>query len=499
MSADPEGDALDREIFHDKHDVATRRRRRVLFLPPWIALAVAAWALAVSRPRDVLGARVIAGPKPPKASALHARVQLFRATPGIENASIVSGVELRVVANGVRGRVDTTDDQGVAEVVIDPPLPPSVDIEAKEDDRYRVVGTIAISSLPEPDPRGGILPVRRNGGAITGDLRVDVAPELGALAPPIAGAIWVRVRDKSGLAIARAIVSTQVDGGVSGDVATRATDGGGLARVPLLPIATPVALTVVAESSGKRGAWSGIVGTVQGAPVPRGDGRLRVGAKAIDLVAPSSHGSAYVDLWQAGVRIAGGRIALEGGFGAFPLPPGVSGVIDVETNGGPLPASAEDLAHAATWPLVIAVDDVDAWGAVAASPRFPERLTPAGTLADYGTAVVASIAFAPPAIPPRAIVSDGLEPELRREAKRGRTVRAAASAAVVGGGLVELGLMLWLGVFRSPVTVADAMRELGESVPAEPSSRRWLGLLMAGVGIIALLFAAMATMAWGIP
>lgn len=498
MTADPEGDALDREIAHDKHEVATRRKRRVLFVPPLFALGIAAWALALSRPRDVMGARAIVGPKPGPNAALHARIQLFRATPGIESASVVNGAELRIVADGARGRIDRTDDQGVAELVIDPPLPPSVTIEAKDGDRYRIVGTIDIAKLADAEPRAGILAVRRHGGAVTGDLRLEVGAELGALAPPIRGAAWVRVTDK-GLAVANAIVTTQVDGGVTGEVAPTKTDAGGRARIPLLPIASPVALTIKADFGEKHGTWSGIVGSVQGAPIPKGDGRLRVGSKTLELLAPSSHGSAYIDVWQSGVRIAGGKISLEGGFGSFPLPDGVSGVIDVETSSGPLPASAEDLGHAATWPLVIATDDVDAWGAISTSPRFPEPQRPAGTLADYGTAVAATIAFSPPSIPPRAIVSDGLPSEMLREGARGRAVRSAATAAVVGGGLIELGLMLWLGVFQNPVTVADAMRELGEDVPKEKPSRRWVGLLLAGIGIVALLFAAMATMTRGMP
>lgn len=499
MSEDREGDALDREIAHDKIDAKARARRRVLFIPPLLALGVAAWALAMSRPRDVYGARVIVGPKPLD-GPLHARVQLFRATPGYEDASVVTGVEVRVLDNGARGRASSTDDRGVSEVVIDAPLPMTVTLEAKIHDRFQPVGSIPIATLPAPDPRRGILDVRRNGGAVTGDLRIDVASELGALAPPVRGAAWIRVRDKKGLAVPNAIVTVQADGGLSGEIAPTKTDAGGLARIPLIPIATPVALTVTAELADKKGSWSGIVGSVMGAPTPRGDGRLRVGQKTLDLISPSTHGSAYIDVWQNGVRIGGGKVALEGGYGSFPLPEGISGVIDVETSPSPHPASADDLAHAATWPLVIAKDDVDAWGAVAASPRFPERLTPAGTLADYGTAVVASIAFAPPAIPPRSIVADGLEPEMKREGRRGKTVRGAASVAVVAGGLAEFGLMLWLGVFGRPPTVADAMRELGEEVPKESESpRRWLGVLLTGIGIVALLFASMAIMAWGMP
>lgn len=500
MSEDPEGDALEREIAHDRLDAKGRRRRLVLFVPPLLALGIAAVALAMSRPHEVYGARAIVGPRP-RASALHARIQLFRATPGEADALVVAGAEVRALGdNGAIGRAETTDDRGIAEVVIDPPLPTSVRLEAKVGDRFHPIGAIPIAALPEPDPRAGLLDVRRSGGAVTGALRVDVAPELGALSPPVRGAAWIRVRNKAGLAVPGALVTVQIDGGVSGEIASKKTDAGGLARVVLDPIATPVALTISAALGEQQGTWSGIVGTVQGAPTPRGDGRLRLGQKSLELVSPSTHGTAYVDVWQGGVRVAGGRVALVGGSGSFPLPDGLSGVIDVETSSGPLPASADDLAHAATWPLVLATDDVDAWGAVRASPRFPDPLTPAGTLADYGTAVAASIAFAPPLIPPRSIVSDGLEPEMRREAKRGKSVRAAASAAVVGGGLLEFGLMLWLGVFARPPTVADAMRELGEDAPEEPkSSRRVLGVLLTGIGIVALLFASMAIMAWGMP
>ena len=42
---DPEGEALDREIAHDRAEVQLRHRRRVLFVPPLVALLVAAWAL----------------------------------------------------------------------------------------------------------------------------------------------------------------------------------------------------------------------------------------------------------------------------------------------------------------------------------------------------------------------------------------------------------------------------------------------------------------------
>lgn len=502
MTEDPEGEALEREIAQDRAELRMRRRRRVLFVPPLLALTVAAWALGVSRPREVFGARVYAGGAPPAGQPLHVRVEVVRAVPGIEGAWSANGLSLRASADGARGRASPTDDRGVSEMTIDAPLPPTVAIEAQlPDGRYQPIGTLKIAELPPPDPTDGRLEVRRTGGATTGELKVSLAPELGALAPPVSGAVWLRVRDAKGAAVPSAAITITAEGGLSGDPPPTVTDAGGLARVPLTPIAAPVVLTAKAEKDGKSGTWSGIVGSVLGAPRPESDGRLLVGSKSIDLIASASHGSAYWDLWQAGVRIAGGRVAFSGGRATVPLPEGLSGVVDLETSSGPFPASADDLSHAATFPLVLAKDDVDAWGTVSVSPRFDEKFPSSGTLASYGTAVAASIAFAHPAIPARALVEDSLNRAVQREFARARTVRRAASAAVVGGGLLELGLMIGLGVLGAPPTVADAMHELGDA-PKPKEDRRGkqlIGILLAGVGIIALIFASLATMAWGLP
>lgn len=499
---DPEGEALEREIAQDRAELRMRRRRRVLFLPPLVALAIAAWALGVSRPREVFGARVYAGGAPPAGQPLRVRVEVVRSVPGVEGAWAATGLTLRPFADGVRGRAEITDDRGISEVVVDAPLPPHVALEAEQPGgRFLPIGSLAIAELRPPDPKDGKLEVRRTGGATTGELKVNVAPELGALAPPVSGAVWIRVRDAKGAPVPGAVLGFQAEGGLAGDPAPAITDAGGLARVPLTPIAAPVVLTAKADKDAKTGSWSGIVGSVLGAPRPVSDGRALLGSKSIDLMASASHGSAYWDLWQGGVRIGGGRLAFAGGRASLPLPDGLSGVVDLETGSGPFPASAEDLGHAATWPLVFAKDDVDAWGTVATSPRFDDRFPSSGTLASYGTAVAATVAFAAPAIPPRVLVEDSLGPTVQREFARCRTVRRAASGAVVGGGLLEIGLMIALGVFGAPPSVADAMHEMGDAPKPKKDDRRGrqlVGILLAGVGIIALLFASLATMAWGL-
>lgn len=502
---DPEGEALEREIAQDRAQERLRRRRWVLFVPPLLALSVAAWALGVSRPREVFGARIYAGGAPGPGQPLRVRVEVVRAVPGSEGAWAATGVTLRPAADGVRGRADPTDDRGISELTIDAPLPPSITLEAQlPDGRFAPIGNLAIAGLKSPDPADGKLEVRRTGGATNGELKVHLAPELGALAPPVAGAVFIRVRDAKGAPVPSASITLQAEGGLSGDPPPAVTDAGGLARVPLTPIAVPVVLTAKAEKDGKSGSWTGIVGAVQGAPRPAGNGLLPIGTKTLDLVASASHSSAYWDLWQGGVRLAGGRVTFAGGHAPLTLPDGLSGVVDLETSAGPFPASADDLAHAATFPLVFAKDDVDAWGTVSTSPRFDEKLPSSGTLASYGTAVAATIAFAHPAVPARVMVEDSLNRTVQREFARARTVRRAASAAVVGGGILELGLMLGLGVLGAPPSVEDAMQELGDEPKKpkkkqDPRGKQLLSILLAGLGIMALIFASMATMAWGLP
>lgn len=499
-SEDREGDALDEEIARDRREESDRKRRRILFAPPLIALAIAAWALGVSRPREVTAARVIAGGRP-SAAPLHVRVQVIRGMPGFESVSPVAGVELRPYASSIVGRAERTDDQGVSEMIIDAPLPPEIAIEANLGGAFRKIGSLSLASLREADPKNGALAVRRTNASQRGELRVDVAPELGALAPPLTSSAWVRVRTSGGLPASGAKVSFTADGGLSADPPPVVVDAAGLARIDLAPIAAPVALTATAEREGKTGVFSGIVASVLAAPRPRSDGIVRSGSKTVELLSPSSRTSAYWDLFQSGVRIGGGRLSFDHGVATIALPNDLTGVVDLETNGSPLPPTADDLAHIATWPLVFAKDDVDAWGAVKTSPRFVDPIEPGGTLEGYGRAVAATLAFSPPALPPRAIVSDSLERELQREVRRGRRVRQFASFAVVGGGFLEVGLMMLLGVFGQGPTVADAMRELGEEAPAptEKPSRRWLSVALTGLGIIALMFAALATMAWGMP
>ncbi len=501
--ADPEGDALRAEIEADRRDAADRRKRLILFVPPLLALVVAAWALGVSRPRVVYGGRAWIGGRPPAGEKLRFRAMVVTALPGIESHEAASGLELRPFANGVRGSAERTNADGIAEITVEPPLPPSIELEAKLGLVWQPVVTIPIASLPEPDPRGGALTsIKRSGGSSAGALMIDAAAEKGALAPPLAGAVWIRVADVSG-AVHGAHVTVSAEAGLSVDPAPAITDANGLARVEVRPVAPPVVLKIEASHGAERGSWNGTIGSVLGTAVPSGDGRLSKGTPAVELVASSSRKDAYVDLWQAGVRVGGGHVVFEGGRATFSLPRDAARVFDLECASSPFPPGVDDLPHAAVYPLVIENDPIDAWGAVATSPRIGTPVTKA-VGGPYESAVTAALAFAPPALPKRPLVADGLPRALKIETARMQRVRRLTSFAVVGGGLLEIGLMLWLGVLgRAPNLLEENLDllEPGE-LPPEPQKKasiRFVAVVVSSVGIIALVFAALATMAWGMP
>jgi hypothetical protein len=99
---------------------------------------------------------------------------------------------------------------------------------------------------------------------------------------------------------------------------------------------------------------------------------------------------------------------------------------------------------------------------------------------------------------------------LEREHARVRRVRRGAAFAILGGGLAELGLMLGLGVLGGRRKIDDELRALADDdgelraaeVRAEPRALgfvRTTAIVVTAVGIVALVFAALAVMAWGLP
>lgn len=495
--ADDEGEALDREIEDERRARAQGRRRLLLFVPPLVALGVAAVALGLSRPRDVFAGRAVVVAKPPAGAPLTFRVVVVRALGGVTMTAPVPGVELRVTP----GRAGTTDEDGAAEVVVDAPLPPEIVVEGRIDGAFRPLLSVSTGALPPPRPDDGLTPLTRTSGARSGALVVDAAPELSALAPPLPGAAWVWVRDLAGMAVSGASVTLVSDAGLEADPEGGVTDQNGLLRLPLRPKVPPVLVTVKAKRGAQEGTFRGTLGAVLPPAVPSGDG-IHPGGN-LELRTPAARSSVYVDVLQDGVRLLGQRLAFQNGVASLALPPTLRGVIDVSVSSSGTAGPGDDPVHVVSWPLVVAKDGADAWAAASGSPRLPEQVKKTDpTLSSYHAVVAATLARARIASVPRGLELDGLPKVLQAEVRRVQRVRRGAALGIVGGGLVELGLMLGLGVFSPKSPVDDALaRELGEE-PARrtPSStRRLVALICAGIGLVALVFAAMALMAWGMP
>lgn len=497
--ADREGEALDREIEADRRDLRDRRMRRVLFLPPLLALTVAAWALGASRPQEVFAARVwLAGQ--PVAKKLTFRVEVVSAIPGLEGTTPSAGVELRL--REAAGEVSKTDENGIAEAILTLDGKTVTEIEAKHGSAWQSVGTLRLDQLLARDDRDGASKLRRSGGAKTGALRVDAWPEGSVLAPTHPGAVWVRVLDAASSPVAGANVAITGEAGISGDPAPATTDASGLARVVVEPSAPPVLLTANATHGADEGKWHGLIGAVVGVPSPVGSGLVKSDTRTIELVGSPSWQVAYWDLFQAGARVGGGRVPMANGRALLKLPDDVSGAVDLVASTSAVHPNEDDLVHAGTYPLVIEKDAIDAFGVVASSPRFEDKFVKS-PLAGYESVVAAAIAAAPPALPKMRLAVDGLANSIARELARGANVRRAASAAIVGGGLLELGLMIALGVVGKKRTIADELRDLeDDATEPPPRSSAWtarvLAIVVSSIGLVVLVFAALATMAWGL-
>ncbi|MGZ3422063.1 MAG: hypothetical protein ACXVEE_29605 [Polyangiales bacterium] len=496
---DPEGEALEREIEADRRELRDRRMRRVLFLPPLLALTVAAWALGASRPREVFAARVYLAALP-AAKKLTFRVEVVSAIPGLEGTIPTPNLELRL--REAAGQVSKTDENGVAEASVTLDGKSSTEIDANRNGSWQSIGTLRLDQLLPRDERDGASKLRRSGGAKAGALRVDAWPEGSVLAPTHPGAIWVRVLDSASAPVAGATVTISADAGLSADPAPASTDASGLARLAVASSAPPVLLTANVNYAGNEGKWHGVIGAVVGVPVPVGSGFVKTDNRIVDLVGSPSWTTAYWDLFQAGARVGGGRVPMTNGHALVKLPDDVTGAADLIATSSAVHPSEDDLVHACTFPLVIEKDAVDAFGVVTSSPRFEDKLAKS-PLGSYESVVAASIAAAPPAIPKLRLALDGLGEATRRELARGQTVRHAASAAIVGGGLLELGLMIALGVVGRKRTIADELADLEDEspqkqAPSSPWTARVLAIVVSSLGLVVLVFAALAVMAWGL-
>jgi hypothetical protein len=493
---------------------APRLLRWLPYAPPLAAVGVAAAAFAVAHARPVFGARILAGARPEAGAPLTARAIVVRHDGG--GLGRIAQLEVRVRGEGVRGQASVTDEEGVSELRLESPLPPSFEVEGKLEGAWLPLAHVELSALPPSDPKLGMLDVPRSSGRASGALVVAAAPERTALVPQVPGAAWVRVQRRdphaaSGLQPVEAARVTIVgDAGVSETQGAALTDVSGLARVRLTPGAPPVMITVKAEKDGLEGAWEGTLGAVYATPYPAGDGALATGLGAVDVVAPTSLRRAYWDLWRAGARVGGGAIAFDANHkGALPLPRDAAGAYDLELSSSADPQSSEDLSHAIAWPLVIAKDPVEGLSALLGDPRFDRAIPPpTGSLRPWSAALPATIAFARASIPRRDVVAYGLDAAFAVEQARGQRVRRWATVAIVAAALIEIAIVLQLGLFsrsaHADAEIEALLREEGDPGASEldgrapPRTRKLASMVVGALGIVTLIFAALAIMAAGL-
>lgn len=496
-----------------------RLARLLPYGPPLAAVAIAGGAITIAHARPVYGARVIAGGRPDAGAPLTARAVVVRHDGG--GVGRIAQLEVRLRGDGVRGQASVTDEEGVTELRLEPPVPGAFALEGRVDGAWTELARVSLSAIPARDPRLGAVDEPRSSGRATGALAVAAAPERSALVPQVPSAAWVRVqrRDARGLSpVEGARLTVTGDAGVSLVQQAATTDVSGLARVAITAGAPPVMITVKAEKDGAEGRWEGTLGAVYATPYPAGDGALARGLSSIDVFAPTQLRRAYWDLWRDGVRVGGGAITFDAAHkGSVPLPPDAAGEHDLELGSSPDPQSSEELSHSIAWPLVIANDPVEGLAALLGDPRFDRAIPPpTGSLAPWSAALPATLAFARPAIPRREIVASGLEAAFAAEQARGVRVRRWAIVGIFAGALLEIAIVLQLGLL-SPSARADeeieALARAGDEdeagadqarsrgAPDEGPSkgpRKIASMVVGALGTVMLIFAALAVMAAGL-
>ncbi len=286
---------------------------RLALVLPGVAIGFAgAIILGPGNPRTTAGARVYAAPAV-EARVPSARIIAVRRLDGAEEAAAGE----RIVVSFAGGEVTaTTGDDGVAEVVLDPPAPAGTRILIRAGDR-----TLADAALEIPLGEAATLRAPDASGHHEGALHVHVVPERGQMSPPFPERVIVSLSLQADAA--RQPIDGKVELSLSGGAPAAATvlPQGRATAFEVRPEALRVDVEARATAAtGGAGSFVGSFVTVAGAiwidPVATGE--LRVAS-------PAPRPAAYLSLHTAEGRVRGFVVPLADdghGFhrGAVPLP-----------------------------------------------------------------------------------------------------------------------------------------------------------------------------------
>ncbi|MGH7434239.1 MAG: hypothetical protein ACRENE_01025 [Polyangiaceae bacterium] len=430
--------------------VVSRWERWLTVGTPVVAIATVGLGLEIGAKRALRAALVYAAPPARGASTVSWQIVVSDEQGPIREPVDHADLDVVLDAGGRSSRWHgATNDDGVAEMTVEPPSPVPGTHTVLE---ARSGGVVLARGDVQPAPLPPRLPAASPWTRFTrrdGVLEVDVAVLGERVAPSMASSVWVRVRDAMTHAPAAHIVVTPLDDpsiehfsllqDSPGDaVAPRfaLTDSRGWAEVGVTPVGLAVSFAVYAnagdpDSRDKRiGKWVGGLTASPGAP------RIRVSSREspdedlhVEIIAPLAHQVAYLEIdddtgraWAKAVDLVRSSDGTAVGEVRGPqLRPGLYWAISA---GDPVGASALGPGTLAR-PFFVARTDEEALS----FGRDPDACALSHDVRETTRAVDTCLAMAVASPVPRWVALDGFASARARDASR----RAWGLAVALGG------------------------------------------------------------------
>jgi hypothetical protein len=294
-----------------------RGERLLMIATPILAMTAVALGLRLGARGDDRAAVVYGAPASGAGTGLAWQVATFHEVAGAREPLALSDVEVvaRAADREARWRGSTNDD-GIAEVLLALPPAAVVDLEVRAGGAVLAGGRAEVASSEAGFPASAWAPFARREGR----LALDVAVLGQRVASGFSATIWVRAADAATrAALVNVTIDPENDSSLSSSPGV-ITDERGWARVVATPMGHAVALVVHARApDGRTGEWAGALLVSPGAPDLTANDRYGPDEQpSLDIVAPNLRSRAYVEIDDARGRAWGAAVALATEDGAMP-------------------------------------------------------------------------------------------------------------------------------------------------------------------------------------
>jgi hypothetical protein len=429
-----------------------RVERVLLVAAPAVAMATVALGLRVGAGGRPRAAVVFGAPASGAGTGLAWQVIVFEEDGRIRQPVALAMLEVTARAGGRLAHWSgPTNDDGVAEILLDLPNVPGLTVEVSADGELLAGGDVTVPELPRVQPEASWARFARRDGAIG----LDVAVLGQRVASGFPASIWVRASDaESHSPLSGVTVEPETDASLTAVPLLAATDSRGWAHIVATPMGYGVALMLHGlGTDGRRGDWAGALFASPGAAqIVARDRYAPDEQPTLEVVMPSLRTVAYVEIDDMRGRAWAAAVPLSP-FGGMPrarvrapkLAPGLYWAVAASDPAAGAKLDAGTIAR----PFFVAASDDRAVGF-----GLDSECLPSGDSRRISRVVEVCLALASATAVPRWTALDGFVARHARDGHRRELGLAVALAAIVVAMLLEAALLL-----RAARTAHERLRE----------------------------------------